>query len=122
MDVSAEVAPATDDAAGVHTEQRDDAAELGAEDLQVADDEAFEDADDVAEDAEAVDQEDLGAEDLQHAGDDVSKAADQEPSGATCAYCNHPFGSLDQRHVINGRLYHDGFCLDYAKRIAIAAE
>jgi hypothetical protein len=30
--------------------------------------------------------------------------------------------SGNQRYEINGRLYHDGYCLEYGKKIAMAAE
>jgi hypothetical protein len=93
-------------------EPQDESADLGAEHLPDTGDNV----------SEAADQEHLGAEDRQDADGDVSEGADQEPgAAATCAYCNHPFGSLDQRHVVNGRAYHNGFCLDYARRIATAA-
>jgi ParB-like nuclease domain len=142
----AAVAPATDDAAVVQAEPGDDGADLGAEDLQVADGDGSEDTADDA--ADAADQENLGAEDLEDAGDAVLEAAgqepasanlhaehlqdasvdgceapDQEPDGATrCAYCSMEFYSSDERVMIYGRLYHADLCAKYAKPpIAIAA-
>jgi hypothetical protein len=91
VDLPAEVALAPDDAAVAQAEQGDAAA-------------------------------DLGADDLQDAGDDVYEAADQEPGGATkCAYCNFDVESGDERHVINGQLYHGGFCIASCKQNATAA-
>ena len=113
-DLPAERAPATDDAAVDSEAEQDDAAVAQAEQ---GDDAA------VAEAEQGDDAADIGAEDLQDAGDDVPETADQEPGAATkCAYCNADFWSGDQRHLVNGRLYHDGFCLEYARQIAVAAE
>ena len=109
----AESAPETDDAVA-ELEEWDDVAVTQSEQGDEAAVGQAEQGDDAA---------DLGAEDLQDAGDDVPEAADQEHGGATkCAYCNADFWSGDQRHLVNGGLYHDGFCLEYAKQIAIAAE
>jgi hypothetical protein len=141
----AAVAPATDVAAAAAAEPGEDGADLGAKDLQIADDDGSEDADDDA--SEAADQENLGAEDLEDAGDAVPEAADQEPAspnlhaehlkdagvgsseatdqepgGATkCAYCTMEFYSSDERVMIHGRLYHADLCAKFAKPIAIAA-
>ena len=116
-DVPVEVAPATDDAAvDLQAEQRDDATDLGAEDLQQADEDV----------SEAADQEPNGAnpdaEHLQEAGVGSSEAADDEPGGATkCAYCTMEFYSSDERVMIYGRFYHADLCAKFAKPIAIAA-
>ena len=76
-ELPAEVAPATDDAAeDSQAEQRVDAADFGAEDLQVADVDASEDAD----------QEPGGA--------------------MKCACCNMGFESGDQPQMIDGPPYH----------------
>jgi hypothetical protein len=118
----AEVPPATHDAAEVQTEQPDAAADLAAEDLQVADDDGSDDA--AADVAEAADQEeDPGAEGLENAGDAVPEAANQEPGGAVkCAYCTMPFEGGDECVMIYGRPYHADLCAKFAKPpIAIAA-
>ena len=92
VDLPAEVALAPDDAAVAQSEQGDDAADLGAEDLQDA-------GDDISE---AADHEPGGA--------------------TKCAYCNMEVESGDQRQMIDGRLYHGGDCVKYGSQIAIAAE
>lgn len=112
VDAPAGVAPATHDAAAAQAEQRDDAAGLGAEDVQDADDDA----------SEGAEQEDRGAEDLQGADHDVSKAAEQQPGDATkCAYCGVEFSSIDPPEMKYGRLYHLDTCVKYAKPLAHAA-
>jgi len=119
------------EAALAQAEKGDDGAESGAENLQDTSDHPSEVADEEpdlavdlpAEVAPATDAADSGIEDLQDAGDNDSGPAHQEPVGeVTCAYCNMEFLSGDQRYEINGRLYHDGFCLDYGKKIATVAE
>jgi hypothetical protein len=122
VDSPAEVPPATEAAAEVQPEQPDAAADLAAEDLQVADDDGSDDA--AADVSEFADQEaDPGAEDLENAGDAVSEAANQEPGDTVkCAYCTMPFEGGDECVMIYGTPYHADLCAKYAKPpIAIAA-
>jgi rhodanese-related sulfurtransferase len=86
-----------------HSEERDDAAELGAEDLQVAEDEASENTH-------------AGSDDLvsEHADDDAAEDADDEVAtycrpGARSrdevrVYCDIKFESGDQLEEFNGKL------------------
>jgi ParB-like chromosome segregation protein Spo0J len=143
VDSPTEVAPTTDDAPGAHAQQRGDAADVGAEDLQdasaavsqVADQEPELAVDIPAEVAPATnvpvdslaepqdDAANLGAEHLQNADVGGSEAANQEPGGATkCASCTMEFYSSDERVMIYGRPYHADLCAKFAKPpIAIAA-
>ena len=74
VDLPTEVALATDDAPVAHAEQRDDAADLGAEDLQDA------------------------------GGGVSKAAAQEPGGATKCAYCNIEFESGDQLQVFNRRL------------------
>jgi hypothetical protein len=129
--LTAEAAPATDDAADLSAEDLQDA---GAAVFQAAEQqpevvvspppEAAPATDDiaVAHPGQPDDATELGAEDLQDAEDDVSKAADQEPVGAMkCAHCKKPLLSNDLPRMKYGRLYHRKDCVNHAKPIAIAA-
>jgi ParB-like nuclease domain len=117
VSLPAEPAPATNDIAVADPEHPVDAVDLGAEDLQDAEDDV----------SAAADQEPAGAnlhaEHLHHTGADGSVAADREPCGAPkCAYCTMEFYSSDERVMIHGRLYHADLCAKSAKPpIAIAA-
>jgi hypothetical protein len=132
-DLPAEVAPTTDDPVA-RSEERDDTAELGAEHLQVPDDEASKDTDVGSDDADDLASKHADDDAAEHADDnaaedadddahhDISETTDQEPGGAMkCAYCNIKLESGDQLEEFNGKLYH-GFCVEDGKRLAKAKQ
>ena len=93
-----------DEAALAQADQGNDGGKFGAEDLQDAGDDA----------ADAVDPD---VKELPDADDDDREAADQDPGGAmVCAYCTGDIESSELYVMIDGRPYHRGGCVEWAKQ------